>query len=377
MNKLRGPIRSVKLITLLLAQVLLAGCQTYTLYCPHEDLYFVDAHSQVDKFSDTETTNMTVDDIRDIIFPKMRAVNVARSILYPRAGQSHNTILDIPNQTFGRTKIYPAIAVKGNYYKSLQKRLESEKFYGLGEVLLYHAEKSSISAPQIRRYPSDPWVQAIYTEAKEKEWPFIVHIEDAKMAADDAETQKMMYKELCRVGFNMRGAEGDVEYDNQPCSDLLELGLDMRDHPVVFIHMAQLQPKRVEWLIDNYSKVYFMTSHSDQVSNEGSDQPWIDMVITSNGNSELSAPWAALIKEHPERFIFALDNVTKSHWMYGYVGVVKRWKDALEQLQDSAAAHAVAHGNAEHLWGLTPLCGAYHPFLEHGDAELIQPDFPW
>lgn len=382
MNKLCWPIRSVKLITLLLAQVLLVGCHTtitgdtrVVLNCPpYEDLYFVDAHSQVGKFYDTQTDNeMTADQIRAIIFQKMQSVNVARIILYPRAGQSHRNILDISNQTFGTTKIYPAIAVKGNYYSFLQKRVDSGKFRALGEVLLYHAEKSSISAPQVRRYPSDPRVQAIYKVAKEKEWPFIIHIEDAKMAADDTETQKMMYQELCRVGLKFAGYETH-SMSEQLCRNLHQNELDMTDHPVVFIHMAQLAPDRVEWIINHNDNVYFMTSHSDQLSNESSDQPWIDMVITSNGNSRLSEPWVALIKKHPERFIFGLDNVTKSHWTDGYVGVVQRWKDALDQLPDSVA-HAVAHGNAERLWGLTPLCNRVLP--EDNDEETIQPDnFP-
>jgi len=375
MNKLRGPIRSVKLITLLLAQVLLAGCQVNVMKAnvPMCSRYFVDAHSQVEKFIDPDSgseNEMTVDKIRNFILQKMQSAKVAYSILYPRAGQNQGTIVDISNpppetKLIYPASIYPGIAVKGDNYKSLQKRLGSEKFYGLGEVLLYHAEKSSISAPQVRRYPSDPWVQAIYREAKEKEWPFIVHIEDAKMAADDAETQKMMYEELCRVGLQFGGAEAHRIFDID-CPNLDQDELDMTDHPVVFIHMAQLPPDRVEWILDNNDKVHFMISHSNPITARRSQQPWINMF----SNGELSPSWGRLLKKYPKRFIFALDNVTQEHWTEDYEEIVELWEKALKRLPDEVA-DAVAHGNAERLWGLPPTCYMAFPNI------FTQQDFPY
>lgn len=374
MNKLRWPIRSVKLITLLLAQVLLASCQTtitgdtkVVLNCPpYEDLYFIDAHSQVEKFINPQTgNNMTADQIKNFIFQKMQAVNVAGSILSPRAGQSHQTILNISNPTFGTTKIYPAIAVKKRYYSLLQQRVDSEKFRALGEVLLYHEAKTGIGAPKVVMYPSNPKVQKLYQVAKQEGWPLILHIEDAAMPS---RTRITMYRELCRVGLQFVGYEAHSISEGL-CRNLYQNGLDMTDHPVVFIHMAQLPPDRVEWIINNNNNVYFMVSHSNPIADRRSP-PWINMF----SNDELSPSWGKLIKEHPERFIFALDNVIQDHWTVDYREIVELWQNALERLPDSVA-HAVAHGNAERLWGLTPLCDRILP--EGNDTETIQPDnFP-
>jgi len=372
MNKLRWPIRSLKLITLLLAQVLLAGCQTtlsddtrVVLNCPpYEDLYFVDAHSQVEIFINTQTGNeMTANQIRNFILKKMRAVDVTRSILSPRAGQSHRTILNISNHTFGTTKIYPAIAVKGRHYSRLQHRVDSGKFHALGEVLLYHEAKPGISAPKIVMYPSKPKVQKLYKVAKEEGWPLILHIEDAAMPS---RTRIQMYEDLCRVGIQLGGVEAHSEFEIH-CRNLYQNEFDMTDHPVVFIHMAQLPPDRVEWIINHNNNVYFMTSHSNPIAARR-PQPWINMF----SNGELSPSWGRLLKTHPERFIFALDNVTQDHWAEDYKEIVELWQKALERLPDRVA-HAVAHGNAERLWGLPPLCD--HAFPEDGDTETIQPDY--
>ncbi|MEA1890026.1 MAG: hypothetical protein U9N50_09650 [Pseudomonadota bacterium] len=365
MNKLRGPIRSVKLITLLLAQVLLTGCQTYDYdgivpwnppIC--QGLYFVDAHSQVEKFIDTESEpeeEMTADEIKDFILQKMGSVKVARSILYPRAGQSHDTIVNISDLTSGTTKIYPAIAVKGNYYSysyprlqplRLQQRIDSGKFHALGEVLLYHEEKPGIDAGEVVMYPTNPEVQYLYQVAKQEGWPLILHIEDAAMSR---RTQIQMYRTLCRVGLNLGNYEAHSLYEER-CTNLYQNELDMTDHPVVFIHMAQLPPDRVEWILDNNENVHFMISHSNPISAERK-HPWINMF----SNGEFSPSWRRLLKKYPKRFIFALDNVTQDHWTEDYEKIVELWHKALNRLPDSAA-HDVAHGNAERLWGIPPSC---------------------
>jgi len=56
---------------------------------------------------------------------------------------------------------------------------------------------------------------------------------------------------------------------------------------------------------------------------------------------------------HPERFVFALDNVWLQHWDAFYLEQIKQWRQALADVPPSVA-HAVAHGNAERLWRLDP-----------------------
>ena len=108
--------------------------------------------------------------------------------------------------------------------------------------------------------------------------------------------------------------------------------------------------------------------HSNPVA-AARPQPWINMF----NNGELHPKWAELIKAYPDRFIFALDNVTQKHWTHDYEGLVELWRTALERLP-SNVAHAVAHGNAERLWGLPPLC--YREFPDDHGASIQPDNFP-
>ena len=366
MNKLPRRIYLSQFVVILLTLVLLAGCQMAVSpntpiipNCPpYKELYFVDAHSQVAKFFDIQIPTheeMTVNEIEDFILQKMRTANVKRSILAPRAGQSHETIVNISNSHRGSGRIYPAIAVKGNYYLRFQQRIGSGNFHAIGEVLLYHAEKEGIGAKEFVLYPSDPVVQRIYKVAKQKGWPLVIHIEDAAMPKN---VRRRMNYEMCRVGINY--ASSPYIIGGRSCEQLYQQELDMTDHPVVFIHMAQLPPERVKRLISQHSNLYFMTSHSNPTSYLR-PQPWINMF----DNDQLTEDWAELITMHPKRFIFALDNVIQEHWIDDYVPLVELWQNALMILPEHVA-HAVAHGNAERLWRLPPLCD--HGLPEDTDA---------
>ena len=56
---------------------------------------------------------------------------------------------------------------------------------------------------------------------------------------------------------------------------------------------------------------------------------------------------------HPDRFVFALDNVWPEHWEEFYLEQMKYWRNALADLP-ADVAHAIAHGNAERLWKFAP-----------------------
>jgi hypothetical protein len=67
----------------------------------------------------------------------------------------------------------------------------------------------------------------------------------------------------------------------------------------------------------------------------------------------LRPEWLKLIAEYPDRFVFALDNVFSIFWTpKSYLGKMDMWWRALADLP--AAAHALAHANAERLWKLKP-----------------------
>ena len=79
---------------------------------------------------------------------------------------------------------------------------------------------------------------------------------------------------------------------------------------------------------------------------------WIEMF----DGSSLKPAWRKLITDHPDRFVFALDNVWGKHWNDRdyYVYQVALWRKALGELP-SAVANAVTHGNSERLWKLAPV----------------------
>ncbi len=70
---------------------------------------------------------------------------------------------------------------------------------------------------------------------------------------------------------------------------------------------------------------------------------------------KLAAPCRKLILEHPDRFVFAFDNVWgEVHWKTTfYMSQITLWRRALSELPDKVA-HAIAHGNDERLWKIPP-----------------------
>ncbi|MCK4830237.1 amidohydrolase family protein, partial [bacterium] len=121
------------------------------------------------------------------------------------------------------------------------------------------------------------------------------------------------------------------------------------EHPFALIHMGQLPLEDVAALIKAHNNIYFLTSHADPVSAADSKQPWINMM----DKDKFKPQWKQLITQHPDRFVFALDNVWGWQWQDTYMKHIKVWRSALSELPEDVA-HAVAHGNAERLWKLEP-----------------------
>lgn len=280
-----------------------------------KDLYFVDAHSQLD-------ANFEPDEV----LQKMDQGGVYKTILSTRGGRKLNDVVKLARRFPER--IIPCIKIKGRhyqddtrkYYKKLTKRVNSGKFGAMGEVLLYHAQKGNL-APEVHVRASDKRVQTALQYAIDNDWPFIVHIEFASLGSGDRDA-----------------------YMNE-----LEILLkENPGHPFALIHMGQLETDEVARLIQLHNNIYFMTSHADPVV-ASSNQPWINMM---DGN-RFKPKWQALIQSHPERFIFAIDNVWTHQWRNTYMEHIRLWRSALSALPDKVA-HAVAHGNAERLWKLSP-----------------------
>ncbi len=117
--------------------------------------------------------------------------------------------------------------------------------------------------------------------------------------------------------------------------------------------MGQLEYGEVRKLIGKNKNIFFLTSHSNPIAVREARgwKPWVDMF---EGNA-LAPEWQKLLIDHPDRFVFALDNVWgDKHWESSlYDGQMALWRQALSNLPQDVA-HAIAHGNAERLWELPP-----------------------
>lgn len=278
------------------------------------ELYFIDAHSQVDS---REVLNK--------IPGLMDQAGVKKTILCARRQLQSTDIADFAASN--SDKIIPAIRTKGGaysenrngFYKKLDDDVQSGRFNGICELLLYHAAKGN-KADEYIVYPSDKRVQAALKHAQKQKWPLVLHIEFA--ALEGKQRQRFM-------------------------QELEELLKNNRKHPVALIHMGQLGSADVQRLIKAHKNIYFLTSHSNPASIAESDQPWTAMF---SGNV-LSPVWRELVIKYPERFILAFDNVWPEHWGDFYLAEANYWRTALEDLP-APVAKAVAHGNAERLWRL-------------------------
>lgn len=282
------------------------------------ELYFVDAHSQVDE---------DVSDL-DLIIRRMDAAGVYRTILAARSGRKPGEIADFATRYPER--IVPSVRTKSdafdknpaNWRKSVQAQINSGRFRAMAETLLYHAKKGN-KAPEIRAYPEDDRVKFALAAAVERGWPFVVHIEFASLSPPERERFMAGIEALLR------------EYPKLP---------------FLLNHMGQLEAPEAARLIMAHANFHLLTAHTTSVITRESREPWTRMFE----GERLIPAWKELMLAHPDRFVFALDNVWYTHWDVFYLEQVKQWRQALADVPPSVA-HAVAHGNAERLWRLGSL----------------------
>jgi len=279
-----------------------------------EELYFIDAHSQVDE-------TISLEDVLAL----MKEAGVKKTILSARRKRKSFDIADFatahPEEIIAavRTKSGHYIRNTDKYYQTLKKQLDSGRFNGMAELLLYHAKKGNL-ANEVVVFPDDERVSVALEGAKNNGWPLILHIEFAAMASG----QKQKY-----------------------LNELDKLLTKNPNHPVALIHMGQLSVSEVKHLIGKHPNIYFLTSHSNNIAIARSSQPWVNMF---QGDT-LAPEWESLIVANPTRFVFAIDNVWPTQWRNGYREQMQLWRTALKKLPSSVAI-AIAHENAERLWGI-------------------------
>jgi len=296
---------------------LLAVLTLVTSVCGNE-LYFIDAHSQVDHK----------------VVPLLKIISIMK-----QSGVSH-TILSARGKLKGKDLlaftaeyseyVTPAARTKGKtyetgsvkYYETLKRQVASGRYSAMAEVLLYHAQKGS-KAPEYIVYPEDDRVQAPLKYAVNNHWPFVVHIEFGSL---NGEKRKRFIESL---------------------QSMIE---QYPEHAFVLTHVGQLEAAECLRLIKIHANLHFHTGWTNPVAVKGSNQPWINIF-----KGEVLAPeWHDLFVQYPERFVFALDNVFAEHWSIRfYSKQMELWKKALVKLP-LQVAHLIAHGNAERLWHLAP-----------------------
>ena len=150
------------------------------------------------------------------------------------------------------------------------------------------------------------------------------------------------------------------------------------DRNFVLIHLAQATPAEAENLIEKHENIHFMTTSADAFTNIAvaqarrgkrtaqvgwanlfNDPPkaapykgWLaDYLPTMRWDDD----WKRLIETHPERFVFAVENVFGQHWTKRYLPKLKLWRKAFSLLPRDAA-RMVACANAKRLWKLEVNC---------------------
>lgn len=293
----------------------LATCCLVLLAASAGELYFVDAHSQIDH---------KVGDI-NLVLKRMEENGVRKTLLAARGQREDRDIVRLARKSGGmviasiRTKGGKYTKGKPQYYDKLERQSSNGKFGAIAEVIMYHAQKGN-KAAEVNIYPDDRRVKAALQAAKKNNWPFVAHIEFAAISGN----KRKRYLD----GFeNMLSGN--------------------RAQPVLLIHMGQLPADEAEALLSRHSNLHLLTSHADRFTTDHSSQPWVNLFVGDRFKPE----WKALLVKFPDRFVFALDNVWPEHWQNTYSKKVNLWREALSGLPPEVAAQ-IAHGNAERLYGL-------------------------
>mgnify|MGYP000152096672 FL=1 len=206
----------VAAMLLLLAQPLKAG-----------ELYFIDAHSQVDEKVD----------LNDVL-ALMQQAGVRHTILSARGKRKGSDLVAVASRH--ASQITPAVRSKGapfaegspKYFRMLDAQVASGKYGAMAEVLLYHAKKGN-KAPEYRLLPREKAVVAALQHAKRQNWPFVIHIEFAALPGTDRRVFMQAMNELLKKYPHMN---------------------------FVLTHMGQLGPEEVSRLINEHDNLYFHTA---------------------------------------------------------------------------------------------------------------------
>lgn len=302
--------------------LLLVALATLTgiAHAERREIPIIDIHSQFDQHVSPERVLQTA-----------KSSGVEMIFLSTRGRAEIQELIDM--HLLAPECIVPAVRSKGGiffsnsprYYQRLELQGNNPLFGAKAEIILEHGKKGD-RAHEYRVSINEPQAMAAVRLGITKGWPVILHYEFAwlEQKYGTAEKQKIL-------------AELSALLERYP------------DHPFGLMHMGQLNIQEVEWFLIQHPNVFFITSRTTPNVIRNSPHPWTPMFR----GSRLARDWERLIIQYPDRFVLAFDAVFEHNWGRGYERRVHFWRRALDRLPEDVA-RAIAHQNAERLWGLPP-----------------------
>ena len=293
----------------------------------NNQLYFIDAHSQLDHKSGGIK----------VVIERMSENNVKKTLLAGRSKMSWSDILkfsdEYPNKIIPLLRTKYGKLMKRNsekYFRRIDKPFNTGKFRGNGEILVFHSEKKKqygMTPQEVAYNFTDKEIMYVMKRVMKENWPVMLHLEFRAL-------------ELGRISEEKSNKFNKQIYLKQ----LKNLLKNYPENSFVLNHLGTLNSEDVAILIKGHKNIYFTTAHSGP----NSKKIWTNVF---NGKS-FKSDWKTLFVTYSDRFIFAIDNVWERHWVSKkYSDEIQHWRTALAQLPNNVA-RAIAHKNAERLWNL-------------------------
>lgn len=165
------------------------------------------------------------------------------------------------------------------------------------------------------------------------------------------------------------------EDKEQNLRDLKELAQEIAPHPILLMHMIQIDYDNARDLLEKHPNIHFVLSTNDPITARGKNSRirnnipgqngWINMFDTDEMPRDKStawiyrtnwqSKWKRLVEKNPTKFVWAVESVYRDPWINTHHIKVEFWRHQLGKL-DSRTANAVACGNAQRLWTLPISC---------------------
>lgn len=284
-------------------------------------LAVIDAHSQFDHEVPPQHVIKT-----------LQEAGVQRVLLATRGRVEAQRLTGLARQHPGC--VLPMVRTKSNayaqgskgYYRQLEEQLAEPAFQAMAEIILTHNQKGT-RAEEVYLPAASPQAQAAITAAQAHQWPVVLHYEFRWIA------QEMGAAEL-----------------QSKLAELRDLLRTLAPLPVGLTHVAQLDAAQARALLQAHPNLFLLLSHANSLINDGSKQPWTNVVQ----DGAIDSAWKALMQQYPRQFVLALDNVFAEHWSSLYAQQLALWRQALGALAPELA-RAIAHDNAVRIYRLAPV----------------------